>query len=343
MFNIAKVMEALTITCNGCGAPLMYHPKEGKLWCERCGNTQGISPFPWNGVSNAFIKAPQYHCAHCGSKMETASHQSAFRCPSCGTYWIDPYLYPEEQRPEGLLPFRVTKNEAEKRIQQWLGQGFFYPSSLKKAARIENLKGVYVPSWWFAMNVYVEYEAEVGYYYTEKDAQGNVKQKVRWEHHYGKLSKEYQDRIVAIKDVVNANYFRELTPSLRWDDLLTFNPLYTLGFEAYVHTRPEEIAFEEAKKAMEKDLEKAVIQQLPGDTYRNVSYTYQITSLKSMLVMVALWVCSYDYRGKKYQVLVNGWNGAIKGEKPIAWWKVLLVVLLILAVIGLLWWWFSRT
>jgi hypothetical protein len=48
-----------------------------------------------------------------------------------------------------------------------------------------------------------------------------------------------------------------------------------------------------------------------------------------------VWVLSFTYRAKIYQVLVNGYSGKIAGDYPLSWWKVffLIVVILIVALI----------
>jgi hypothetical protein len=50
-------------------------------------------------------------------------------------------------------------------------------------------------------------------------------------------------------------------------------------------------------------------------------------------VLVPVWMLAYDYGGKSYQVVVNGYTGTIAGEYPKSWVKILLLILAILVVI----------
>ena len=46
-----------------------------------------------------------------------------------------------------------------------------------------------------------------------------------------------------------------------------------------------------------------------------------------------VWLVTYVYRAKSYQVLVNGVTGKIAGERPWSWIKITLLVLVILIVL----------
>ena len=39
-------------------------------------------------------------------------------------------------------------------------------------------------------------------------------------------------------------------------------------------------------------------------------------------VLLPIWVSTYTYEGKTWQVLVNGQSGEFAGQKPVAWWKI---------------------
>jgi uncharacterized membrane protein YccC len=51
---------------------------------------------------------------------------------------------------------------------------------------------------------------------------------------------------------------------------------------------------------------------------------------------------TYDFHGKSYQCVVNGFTGAIAGEYPKSWIKITLAVLGGLALLGLVLYWLNR-
>ena len=47
-----------------------------------------------------------------------------------------------------------------------------------------------------------------------------------------------------------------------------------------------------------------------------------------------IWLVSYDYGARNFQVVVNGYTGKVAGEQPWSWLKIALAVLLVLAVLA---------
>jgi hypothetical protein len=53
-------------------------------------------------------------------------------------------------------------------------------------------------------------------------------------------------------------------------------------------------------------------------------------------VLAPVWLMTYVYGGKSYQVVVNGVTGAIAGSRPWSWIKITLLVLVALLIVLLL-------
>ena len=73
---------------------------------------------------------------------------------------------------------------------------------------------------------------------------------------------------------------------------------------------------------------------MPGDTYRNLQIhpTYSGQTFKHILVPV--WLLTYNFGAKAFQVVVNGVTGKMAGDYPKSFWKIALLVLL--AIIAVL-------
>jgi hypothetical protein len=50
-------------------------------------------------------------------------------------------------------------------------------------------------------------------------------------------------------------------------------------------------------------------------------------------VLVPVWLLTYAYGARSFQVIVNGYTGRIAGRYPYSAWKILLLVALGLAVL----------
>ena len=73
---------------------------------------------------------------------------------------------------------------------------------------------------------------------------------------------------------------------------------------------------------------------MPGDTYRNlaVDADYSGQTFKHMLAPV--WLLTYTYGARRFQCVMNGVSGAVRGEYRKSPWKI---ALLVVALIVVLW------
>jgi hypothetical protein len=92
-------------------------------------------------------------------------------------------------------------------------------------------------------------------------------------------------------------------------------------------------AAERSLEQMHAKLEQLCAREIPGDTYRNLRIRPQYSGRTFKHVLVPVWLLSYDYAGKAFQVVVNGVTGRVAGRYPYSVWKILLLVLLAVAVL----------
>jgi hypothetical protein len=72
---------------------------------------------------------------------------------------------------------------------------------------------------------------------------------------------------------------------------------------------------------------------VPGDTYRNLEIFPTFSGRTFKHILVPLWLLTYTYGPKTYQLLVNGYTGKMDGTYPVSIWKVLGIGLLILIAV----------
>jgi hypothetical protein len=84
---------------------------------------------------------------------------------------------------------------------------------------------------------------------------------------------------------------------------------------------------------MHAKLEQLCAAQVPGDTYRNLQISPAYSSKTFKHVLVPVWLLSYDFGRRSFQVIVNGYTGTIAGRYPYSGWKIALLVLLAVIVV----------
>jgi hypothetical protein len=86
---------------------------------------------------------------------------------------------------------------------------------------------------------------------------------------------------------------------------------------------------------MDARLRELCARQVPGDTQRNLVVRAAYGGLTFKQILAPLWLATYTYRGRAYQVVVNGVTGRISGARPWSWIKIALAALAALAMLYL--------
>ena len=74
-------------------------------------------------------------------------------------------------------------------------------------------------------------------------------------------------------------------------------------------------------------------QQVPGDTQRNLQVNANFSRQTFKHILAPVWLMTYVYSSKDYQVIINAVTGKIDGEYPKSWIKITLAVIAVLIVV----------
>ena len=90
-----------------------------------------------------------YSCPSCGAELICDQSTAATACPYCGNPAIVPGQFSAALRPDYILPFRLSKDDAVQALRAHYKGKPFLPRSFTSANHIEQIQGVYVPFWLF--------------------------------------------------------------------------------------------------------------------------------------------------------------------------------------------------
>jgi DNA-directed RNA polymerase subunit RPC12/RpoP len=348
----AAAARAKKFPCASCGAAVVWNPGASSLVCPYCGAKRDLPTSPdvvrerpieeglarpaavgW-GVERRAVK-----CSKCGATSTRDPGQSAGSCPFCGTpEVIDAPPSDSMVRPEGLLPFKVPREEAVGSFRRWLSGLWLRPSDLKSTAALTALRGVYVPFWTFDALTHSAWSAEAGYNYevaVEVVENGQTvtrsETRTRWEPASGFLEKAFDDLPVPASRGVPPGLAQEIEP-YPTASLVPYAPEYLSGFLAEENAVPLAEALATARTRMDDEIRSACASEVPGDTYRNLSVSTEYTGVAYKNGLLPIWIAAYRYGQKSYRYLVNGVTGRASGTAPFSAAKI---ALLVLAVLGL--------
>ncbi len=178
-------MTAATVKafpCKSCGAKLSFAPGSKTLKCPYCGDVNDIpetddlveelSLEEWLGKlekESETFQQEQVKCKNCGGEQTLPSNLYASACTFCGTPITSKSYAQRLIKPKSLVPFKVTKVQAQDKWRKWIKGLWLAPSALKKYAQSDGgIKGIYVPYWTFDAQTYTRYAGQRGDDYTEQ-------------------------------------------------------------------------------------------------------------------------------------------------------------------------------
>lgn len=335
--------------CEGCGADIRWDPGASALKCPYCAFEKDIAPtaaairerpvdvalreprdLGWGAERKVMI------CKRCGAHTTLEPNISASSCAFCGTTAVvEAPPNPNVVRPEGLLPFRVTRETALTQFRKWLSKLWFRPSDLKSKSRVTAIQGAYIPFWTFDAATSSLWTAEAGYYYYVEVREGNQtrrEQRTRWEPASGSLSMFFDDVPVPASRGVDASLCQNIEP-FPTAELTPYDPSYLSGFLAEENAIDLPEALEAAKGRMRDAIRSACSREVPGDTQRNLEVQTVFSALAYKNALLPLWISAYEYASKPYRYLVNGVTGKATGTAPWSWVKITMAVLAALAIV----------
>ncbi len=285
----------------------------------------------------------EVQCQSCHAISVFVDGKVADRCEFCGS----PSIIAHESlgdaiTPQSVLPFQISDGQVRDSIRRWYGTRWFAPSKLKRAALTDTLKGVYLPYWTFDAHVAARWTAEAGYYYyvtvSYRDSQGNTQtrqeRRIRWEPASGSLQHFFDDELVPGTVGVHPELLAKIGRFPTTSDLKPYSPEFVRGWTVERYQVDLRQAAEQGEEQMQAQTHRLCSEQVPGDTQRNLRVQAEYSGRTFKHILVPVWLVSYTYGRRSFQVLANGYTGQLAGERPYSAWKIFFAVLG--AVVGLL-------
>ncbi|WP_395738785.1 zinc ribbon domain-containing protein [Prosthecobacter sp.] len=350
---MSEVTAISKFACPACGAEAVWNPSKKALVCPYCGT---VSPAELkadgtlveeNDLAAMLRSIPDNQrgwnaarktvkCQSCNAISVFDEKRVAQNCDFCGSpaiIAVDDVGAPI--RPGSQLPFKVPESQVREDIRRWYGSHFWAPNALGQKAMTDTLHGMYLPFWTFDAHAECPWEAEAGYHYYTTDDKGNRQQHTRWEYASGHYSGDFDDLLVPASKGVHGHLLEKLQPFPTTTDLLPYDPGYLSGWVVEQYQIDLVQAAEDSRRRMDDILRRACQQQIPGDTSRNLQIFPEYSAVTFKHVLLPVWLLTYTYGTKTYQVTVNGATGKIGGEYPLSWVKITIAIVILLIILGI--------
>jgi hypothetical protein len=153
----------------------------------------------------------------------------------------------------------------------------------------------------------------------------------------GSLSHAFDDELVPGSKGVRADLLRGIEP-FPTADLVPYHDGYLAGWTVERYQIDLVGAATESRRSMADQVRSMCAGEVPGDTHTNLQVSIRWSRQTFKHILVPVWLLTYDYGRRSYQVAVNGYTGAIAGDRPYSVTKIVLAVLAVVAFMAVVVW-----
>lgn len=326
--------------CPSCTGPMHFSASTGKLECEYCESSftvEEIEAIYAAKVEKAEDSFPekegwtedgllQMVCPSCGAELICGENDASVSCPYCGNPSVVPGQLSGMQKPDLIIPFSKTKEEAIEALKKHYKGRFLLPRSFKNQHHIEQIQGVYVPFWFYDG----EASADVHFKCTNVRTYRSGDYQVTETDHYDVFrAGDMQFRQVPV-DASTRMPDRHMD-AIEPYDYSAFRPFSTAYLPGFLANRYDVTADECAPRAKERCGESVVnalrstVTGYTGCTVGEKSTQMSISKVEHGLLPV--WMLYTKWKNKDYLFAMNGQTGKVVGDLPVSWVKLLSIFL----------------
>ncbi len=339
-------VQTVTYQCPNCNAPLEFDAHSGKFKCFYCDSTftdkeiedifgkrdekvdlEGAEPelTEDQAIQEEFSgQSALYSCPNCGAGVICDSLTSSTRCHFCHTPVVLSGRLSGEFKPDVLIPFAVTKEQARAKFDDFTRGKFFLPKDFTSEAQINNLSRLYVPYWLKSGLVDARLKA-IGKK-VRSWTSGNYRYTNTKEYD---VQREMELAFIRVpcdgSKRIDDGLMESIEP-FNYTGIKPFSMSYLSGCPAEKYDVKKEEAAQRidqrVREASEAELKKTAVNYSSlesvqiNTSYRNAQYVY---------ALLPVWFLNYQYKGKDYSFVINGQTGLTFGQLPVSGLKLGLV------------------
>lgn len=304
--------------CKNCGNKMLFNPKTQKMYCEYCKSERDIVVETNDQTETNNPNLDLYTCPSCGAKIVCEEHTTSTFCVYCKNTAILKDKMKGIFHPQAVIPFQATREEAVNAFINLREGKKLIPDEFLDPKNIEEIKGIYIPFWFFDFAVDGILTADT----TKKTATrfGNVTTiTIEYFNCVRKGNLIYDNIPIDASIHFQDNIMRSIEPF----DKLGLKPYssdYLSGFLSELFTVNEEDA---SKIAIERAGSTAYNTFYESISYKNYdsikikNNDFRLNKLETNYVLLPVYMLNVKYKDQFYTFAMNGQTKKIIGNIPI--------------------------
>lgn len=336
--------------CPACGGGINFNPTSGNVNCEYCDSkfsieeieklygtpetkaetseqtpniqTEGFdSNVDWNtenltedwGEDSENMK--EYSCPSCGATILCEKTTGATSCPYCDNPTIIEKQFSGALKPNYIIPFKLQKKNAIEALKSFYKGKKLLPDEFSAQNHLEEIKGVYVPFWFFNGNANGTATFETT---TERSHRSGNKETITTRHFECIRDGNLDFKMVPVDASEKMpNDLMDSIEPFNYSELKDFSTAYLPGFLADKFDVTVEQSYDRANKRCAATFVKELRKSVKGyDSVRLASKNINFKQGAVYYGLIPVYLLYTKWNNEKYLFAVNGQTGKVVGSLP---------------------------
>lgn len=330
--------------CLNCGGPLTFEPGKPTVTCEYCGTEFEVAALEkmfakqeelaakaqeakeakwktdeagteWSIEEAQMMKA--FTCSSCGAEIVCDENTMATECVYCGNPTMLPNRFDGMLKPDLIIPFKKTKEEAVAALKKFYEGKKLLPDAFTANNRIEDIQGMYVPFWLFDSTAggRAVYNTTTSLVYDDGD-----EVVTETSHFQCVRAGDAEFEMIPVDGSTKMDdQFMESIEPFDYSELVPFTTAYMTSYLADKYDVDAEASVPRANARIDNSIKAELEKTVSGEyeTWSEESCVCYENEGKVSYAMVPVWILTTQFEGKPYTFMMNGQTGKFVGQLPI--------------------------
>ena len=325
--------DLINYKCIACGGTLKFSSDKQKLLCTYCDATYDIAEFEaaggvesqpeYQNINNTWDLEKEglvvYACKNCGGEVIGYRDVSSTKCPFCSSPVVISNNFKGNLHPDLIIPFKKTREQAELMLKNYtklrLRKKRFNLKSFY-IIHFKDLVGIYVPYWLYDSVVHADSKYKAVNITTITNTLEKQKEKNIYEIDVsGDIT--FENVPADASSIFNDKFMDSMEP-FDAKEAVPYSSGYLSGYMAYKYNVNPEWLQKRINNRLYQSVRDIIKAQVSGyDTVTERTIEWDTISSSHKYALYPVWILTIIYKGKKYNVAMNGQTGKIVDNLPI--------------------------
>lgn len=324
--------------CPCCSGAISFDSETQKLVCPYCNTefeVEAVKDFNEAEEESKSIKEPSwdeyvnqgeewkmgeelnvYTCSACAGEIVSDDTTVATMCPYCGSPVIVSGKLSGAFKPDFVIPFKISKEEAMKGFEGFMKKKPLLPNDFKRLHTIDKMEGVYVPFWLYDCDTQSQMRYRATRIFTWSDS--NYRYTKTSHFLLTRAGSITFERVPADGSSKTDDTYMEAIEPFNYNEMVGFQMPYLAGYVAEKYDVDSKMASGHANERIKT----STLNMFASTTYGYNTVTPQSVNInlvngQTKYALLPVWMINTTYKDKKYTFAMNGQTGKFVGELPI--------------------------